>query len=459
MPRSRFQRENGQRAVGTGGGNWSGWNDSLSLTGVVPPHGFDFLQRAGVNVTPKTILSIGVVQRCMEVIQNAFFQMGPPRAYTEAYDDENYPYAVWVKRTDPAYPALMATPWGVSPFADKAPVPYNVGAGRTFASLGLFGESWWVCTGRDGMGNMKSMEVLHPSFVEEEYSEDRKTLKSMWYGVGSRRVELDPADMVYLPRLILPGDAQAINPVRSEAPLFAIAIAAVQYSQAWFAQGATPSYVLTTDNKLDQDQLERIFEKLLLEHSGLSNAHTPLILDSGLKPSFTQNDPEKSQMNQTLGYVRSEIAGYFGIPEHLVGGTGDTGNVWGKGIQEQNFSLVDFTLSGYKAPFEEAFNSILPAGINCSIDERRLLRANDIDTARAMLSRRTSAVTKPNEERRWLSLPPDKKSPQADNIEAPLTSAPPPGNGATSPAASVSESDPGAAALGDSTGGGGGGGN
>jgi HK97 family phage portal protein len=441
MPRSRVHRESGTRAVGTAAGNWSGWNDSLSLTGVVPPHGFDFLQRAGVNVTPKTVLSIGVVQRCLEVIQNAFFRMGPPRPYTEAYDAENYPYSVWMKRTDPAYPALLKAPWGVGPFADKAPIPYNVGCGRTIASLALFGEAWWIATGRDGRGNMRSLEVLHPAFVQEEYDDSRTQLKSVWYGAGNKRVELDPADMVYLPRLILPGDAQAVNPTRTEAPMFAIAIAAVQYSQSWFAQGATPSYVLTTDNKLDPDQIERIFEKLLLEHSGLNNMYTPLILDSGLKPEFVQNDPEKSQMNETLKYVRTEIAGYFGIPEHLVGGTGDSGNVWGKGIQEQNFSLVDFTLSGYRTPYEEALSSVLPTWTYCTVDERRLLRANDMDTAKAMLSRRTGAVTKPNEERRWLGLPP-ASSPDADNIEAPLTSAPVQGtDNETSSVADAPEND------------------
>ena len=437
MPRSRFHRAGGQRAAGTAGGNWTGWNDSLSLTGVVPPHGYDFLQRAGVNVTPKTIMSVGTVQRCIEVIQNAFFQMGPPRPYTEKYDNENYPYPVWIKRTDDAYPSLMKSPWGVSPFADMAPVTYNVGCGRTIASLALFGEAWWACTARDGRGNMRALEVLHPAFVEEEFNDNRTKLKSVWYGSGSQRTELDPADLVYLPRLIMPGDAQSVSPTRSLAPMWAIAIAAVQYSQAWFAQGATSSYVLTTENKLDPDQIERIFEKLLLEHSGLNNAYTPLILDSGLKPTFTQSDPEKSQMNETMDSMIRQIAGYFGIPAHLVGATGDTGNVWGKGIQEQNFSLVDFTLSGYRAPYEEAFNSVLPTWTYCSINERKLLRANDMDTARAMLSRRTGAVTKPNEERRWLGLPPDNGE-QANDIEAPLTSAPAPGtpdNGAGASAA------------------------
>lgn len=401
----------------------SGWNDSLQLTGVVPPHGYDFLNRAGVNVTPKTVLSIGVVQRCLEVLQNATFVMGRPRPYRVAWDKDGVPYKQWIPGTDHTYPSLLNNPWGTSPFADNAPVAYNIGAGRTVTSMGLFGEAWWLTTARDYYGNSAALEPLHPSFIDMKVDPDASKLQSIWYGMGAKRVELDPADLVHIPRLILPGDRSGINPIQSEAPLFAIAIAAVQYSQMWFAQGGQPSYVLTTDKKLGPDEIDRIFEHLLLEHSGLNKAYTPLILDSGVKPQNIQADPEKSQMNETLNYVRSELAGYFGLPAHLVGAVGDTGNVWGKGIQEENYSFDDFTLSGYRIPIEEAFSSVIPRGQSAALDHRRLLRANSLDNSKASLSNRTGTVTTPNEERRILDLPPVDGG---DDIATPLNSNIPP---------------------------------
>jgi phage portal protein BeeE len=197
----------------------------------------------------------------------------------------------------------------------------------------------------------------------------------------------------------------------------------------WFSQGGQPGYVLTTDNKLNPDDIDRIFEHILLEHSGLNKAYNPLILDSGVKPSITQMDPEKSQMNETLGYVRQEIAGYFGLPLHLVGAAGDSGNVWGKGIQEINYSMNDFTLSGYRIPFEEAFSSIIPRGQYAKVNERAILRANSLDNSHASLANRQGAVTTPNEERRLLGLPP-LSEPSADSITTPLNSniPPPPDN-------------------------------
>ena len=308
-----------------------------------------------------------------------------------------------------------------------------MGIGKTVVSMGLFGEAWWLIKTRDTYGNASALEPLHPAFVEQKVDANASKLESVWYGTGSKRVELDPADLVHIPRMILPGDRSGLSPVKNEAPIFAIAIAAVQYSQMWFAQGGQPSYVLSTDKKLGQDEIDRIFEHLLLEHSGLQKAYTPLILDSGVKPEITQVDPEKSQMIGTLQFVRSEITGYFGIPAHLVGGTGDTGNVWGKGIQEENFSLIDYTFSGYKVPIEEAFTQITPRGQFVGIDERQLGRANALDTGRATLANRTAAKTTPNEERRVDGLPPvpggdDIKTPLNSNVPAPVPSGTPDGS-------------------------------
>jgi HK97 family phage portal protein len=422
MPmRSRFHAQREARGVNATT-NFSGWNDSLSLTGVVPPHGFDFLNRAGVNVTAKTVLSIGVVQRCLEIIQNAHFVMGAPRPYTTKWDKDGFPYKRWIPATSDQYPTLLKQPWGTSPFADNAVIPYNIGCGKTIVSMGLFGEAWELITSRDDtQGYATSLEPLHPSFIDMRTDPNGTALQSIWYGMGAKRVELDPADLVHIPRMILPGDRSGLSPITNQSPIFAIAIAAVQYSQMWFAQGGQPSYILTSEQKLGQDQIDRIFEHILLEHSGMNNSYEPLILDSGVKPEMIQSDPDKSQMIETLQYVREEIAGYFGIPAHLVGSTGDSGNVWGKGIQEQNYSMDDFTLSGYRIPYEEAFSSIMPDGTGAAVDHRQILRANSVDNSKASLSRRTGAVTTPDEERRYEDLPP-LGTPESQSITSPLNS-------------------------------------
>jgi HK97 family phage portal protein len=388
-----------QRAVLPGGTDWSG----LYMTGAVPPHGWDNVSKAGVPVTQKTVLGISTVQRCLLILRSAFDQMGPPRAYREASDKDNLPYQQYISKSDRQYPNLLTNPWGTSPWGDNVPITFENGMAKTLVSLALWGKTWWHTDSFDFYGNPSSLSVLHPDFVKVKGNE--RKISEVVYQQAGQITELDPADLTLIERLPIPGQ-QAVDPLRSLSGLWAIAIAASQYSQTWFANGATNSYLLSTDEKIGEDETRRIALKLMLEHSGLQAAHTPLVLDAGLKPQMLSQNPNESQMNETLLFVREEIAGYMGFPAHLVGTTGDSGGVWGKGIVEMNYSMVDFTFGAYINPIEAAFTNLIPRGQMAELNTGALLRANALDASKAALSYRTGAVSTPNEERRDRGLPP-----------------------------------------------------
>jgi len=397
----------------------------MELTGVVPPHGYQYQNQAGVDVSPRTVMSIGVVQRCIEVLQNSFFEMGSPSVYTKQFDNDGHWFPNYLPDTAPNFPTLFqGSPWGVGPFADNAYIPYNIGIGKTIASMALFGEAWWYATKRDYMGHMQNLEVLHPAFlnIPAQPTPAERAAGKQWnitYGMGANMQALDPKGLVFIPRMIMPGDSRAINPVESESGMFAIALAALQYSMTWFSQGASPSFIMTTDNKLDPDAVDKIYEKLVLEHAGLTKANLPLVFDGGLHYQQTQSDPNRSQMSQTLAYSREEISGYFGIPGHLVGIPGGSGGNWGKGLQEENYGLLTFTLSGYRIPVDEGFTSIITRGQYAVTDPRNLLHVDEQEMAVAGMNRRLSAVTTPNEERRKWNLPPVDNG---DDISTPMNS-------------------------------------
>jgi hypothetical protein len=406
-------------------GGGLGWTSDMSLTGVVPPHGWSSYNSAGVEVSAATVISIGVVQRCIEVIQNSFFEMGRPEVFTKSYDKDGHWFPSYLMETAGNYPSLFqGSPWGIGLFADNAPIPYNFGIGKTITSMALFGEAWWYCTQRDYLGKMQSLEVLHPAFlvIPPQPTPAERAAGKVWkitYGSGANATVLDPNGLVNIPKLVMPGDLRAVNPIQSESAMFAIALAALQYSLTWFSQGASPSFMLTTDNKLDPDAVDKIYEKLVIEHSGLKKANLPLVFDSGLKYQSTQMDPNKSQMSQTLAYSREEISGWFGIPGHLVGIPGGSGGNWGRGLQEENYGMLTFTLSGYRNPVDEAFTSIIARGLYATTSPRNLLHVDEAEMATAGMNRRMAAVTTPNEERRKLQLPPVKNG---DDIETPMNS-------------------------------------
>lgn len=393
----------------------NGWG--FTDPAAIPPPGLFQMQRAGVPVTTHTSLQVDVVFTALRVISNSIIKMGDPRAFQWGYDDFNRPYKVWAANQ----PKILTNTWGNL-------FQYD-GMSRTVMSLGLFGEAFWYTLTRDYLGFPASIEVLNPAFVE--LKKDFSGNERIYYGTGAQKVELDPDNLTHIPFMAMPGANRGLSSIEYGGVSFALAMAAMEFGSRFFAQGASPSFVLTAETKLNQEEAERIAQKFLVQHSGLQSSHLPLVLDGGLKAEKISSTPDEAQFIGTLEYARNCIAAWFGLPSHLVGGDGDKGNVWGKTVQEQGFQLVDFTLSGYTVRLNEAFSSLLPRGTNAVLDESVIQRASAADLAAEITAARQFTVLTPNDVRvTKFGAPPlpdgnDLISPAATNV-APTPAAPSP---------------------------------
>ena len=379
--------------------NGWGWNDPAAI----PPPGLYSQQRAGVPVTVHTAMQVDSVYTSLRVLSNAVIKLGCPRGYTEALDADNRPYRKWL----PVQPPILTQTYGPSVFQFD-------GTARTVVSMALFGEAFWYILERDRLGYATCVEVLNPAFVEI------KRDGSIWYGTGTARVQLDWDNVVHIPFLSMPGAQRGLNSIEYAGVAYALALAAMEYGQRWFAQGASPSYLLSTDQKLGQEEVRRIAEKFLIEHSGLQAAHLPLVVDSGLKVDKIQSTPDEAQYLGTLEYARRVIAAYFGLPTHLVGGTADGGNVWGGTVEQQAIQMVAFTLSGYTVRLNEAWSRLLPEGEAAALDEERLIVSDAASMAKFIQMVRLTGVQTQNELRvGHFHLPPRDGG---DALLAPLNS-------------------------------------
>ena len=371
------------------------------------------MSRAGVPVTAHTSLQVDSVFTALRVLSNAIIKMGNPRAYRIATDEQNRPYKAWLK----TQPSILTDTWG--------PMWQFDGMARTVVSLALFGEAFWYTLTRDYLGFPSAIEVLNPVFVEIKKNHSTGDTE-YWYGTGSSKVPLAPENLTHIPFMAMPGADRGLNSIEYAGVAYALALAAMEYGQRWFAQGASPSFLLSTEQKLGREEVERIAQKFMVEHSGLSASHLPLVVDSGVKVEKISSTPDEAQFIGTLEYARMCIAAWFGLPSHLVGGSADKGNVWGKTVQEQGFQLADFTLSGYTVRLSEAFSSLLPRGVFADFDESLILRANAVDLAAEITALRTTSVATVNDIRvnklHWAPAP------GGDDISAPLASNVAPGS-------------------------------
>ncbi len=408
-----------RNAMGTQSPYGWGWNDPT----VPPPPGAFNRSRAGVVITEHTALQVDVVFTALRVLSNAVIKMGDPRGFKWVLDKYGRPYKQFIQ----PQPKVLTNTFGKM-------FQYD-GRRRSVISMALFGEAWWYVVERDYYAYPRTIEVLHPLFVTQERKKlaDGTARIVTYYGQGSDRVVLDDENLIHIPFMAMPGAMRGLNSLEFGGVNLALALAAMEYGQRWFSQGASPSYLLSTESKLGPNEVKRIAETFLVEHSGLQAAHLPLVLDSGLKAQKISSTPDEAQYLKTLEFSRECLASFFGLPRHLVGGSSE-GNTWGRTVEEQGYQLVDFTLSGYIVPLEEAHGRLLPHTTFADFNESVILRANAADKAKEMVAARTVGGKTQNEVRIYdLDLPP-VNSLRSDDLDAPL-------NTNTTPAVGLVESE------------------
>jgi HK97 family phage portal protein len=376
----------------------------------VPPPGSNTMMRAGVPVTPHTALQVDAVFTAVRVITNSIIKLGDPRAYTTELSPDNVPYRVWQENQ----PSILYDTFGPGMFQ------YD-GRRRSLMSMAMFGECFWHILTRDKLGYPTALEVLHPAFIEIDNGPGGVPVYK--YGTGAKKIALPAEDIVHIPFMSMPGGMRGLSAIEYGGVAFALALAAMDYGQKFFAQGASPGYLLTTEQKLGRDEIERIAEKFLVEHAGLSNSHLPLILDGGMKAEKIQSTPDDAQYLQTLEYARSTIASYFGVPPFLMINALQRQSPDPPGvIQERSMMFLQYTLSGYLIPLEEAFSSMIPTDISAAFDTSKFAEAEDTAmAAKIMALRNTQTVTINDIRTRELAMPP-LDDPRADDPWTPLAS-------------------------------------
>ena len=371
-----------------------------------------------------------MVFTCLRVISNNIVKMGNLHAYKEELSPDNIPYRVFQK----TQPPLLTDTWG-------GRMMQSTGRDRSVWSMALFGECFWYVIERDSLAFATALDVLHPAFMEVKTDANGNPVYK--YGPANHQKVLDPEDVIHIPFKSLPGARRALSPITYAGVAIALAMAAYEFGSTWFSQGASPDFILSTDNKLGQTEVDRIASKFLIEHSGLSSSHLPLVIDNGLKATKVMTSPDEAQYLQTLEYSRSVIFSWFGCDFMNSNALQRVALPAPGSMQEESMRFLQHTLSGYIVPLEEATSALLPTGISAAFDEGKLARPNAAALAEEITALRNTQSMAINEVRvNKLGLKPIAGG---DEVLAPLASNTAPSQTAGGPAAPPAQDAPPAA--------------
>ncbi len=148
----------------------------------------------------------------------------------------------------------------------------------------------------------------------------------------SRRLFRDPisgrSDVLHLKLFNPMDDLYGQSPIEAAATAIDIHNAGGAWNKALIDNAARPSGALVYrgqngNERLSDEQFERLKAELLLAHTGASNAGRPLLLEGGLEWSPMSLSPAEMDFVEARRAAARDIALAFGVPPMLLGIPGD----------------------------------------------------------------------------------------------------------------------------------------
>jgi hypothetical protein len=200
----------------------------------------------------------------------------------------------------------------------------------------------------DAFSELKAGQIvpLHPSRMKVERVENGKIRYKFREDKGT--------ETIYSNEQILqirgPSDdgINGMSIVEECKDAIALARACELHGARFFAAGARPGFVLSTDGNLNAEARESLRSQWDRRHGGVGNAHNTAVLTGGLKPyEIPQSSNSDAQFLELRRYQLEEIARLFRCPGHLLG--------IGAGSAQADIEFVQHTILPWLRRFESAF--------------------------------------------------------------------------------------------------------
>jgi hypothetical protein len=169
----------------------------------------------------------------------------------------------------------------------------------------------------------------------------------------------------------------------------------------FYGEGATPSGVLSTDQKLTLDQARTIQGTWEATHR---RHRRPAVLSDGMKFTPITASAADQQMIQTREQLIRDIARVYRVPAHLIGATGD--NQTYQNVEQASINFLTHTVTPWIRRLETGLSALFPTGVDVLFDFASLLRTDSLTRAKVNAAYITHGAMSPNEVRQTVGLEP-----------------------------------------------------
>ena len=202
------------------------------------------------------------------------------------------------------------------------------------------------------MGEVVELLPLDPGCVQVKLDSAWNPVYNVTFPDGTCET-LGQKEIWHVRGLTLDG-LTGLSPISYARQAVALGLATEEHGARLFSNGAVTTGVLRTDNALTDEAYNRLRDDFAERHSGLVNAHRPMILEMGLNWQSMALNAEDSQFLETRKFQLEEICRVFRVPMHMVQ---NTDRATFNNIEQLGIGFINYSLVPYLTRIEQRVNA------------------------------------------------------------------------------------------------------
>ena len=302
---------------------------------------------AGVRVNTDSAQRLSAVWACVRLLADVISTM-PVDAYRQGSREP----------IDPR-PSILVTPAASTPMHDWL--------AQVVRSLLLAGNAWGLVTDRAGAGLRPSrIELLDPARVTVQVDRNVEVI----YRLDG--LEIDRDELWHLRAYPVAGQVLGLSPIAYAMQSIGLGLAAEQFGAKFFRDGATPSGVLTSDQRLNREQAQELSTAWHIAHQ---DKRKTAVIGSGTKWQAVSVAPEESQFLDTLQFNVTQVCRIYGVPPEMIAAASGDSSTYAN-VEQRSLDFLTYTIGPWLARIETALTDLVARGSYVKFNTGALLRTD-----------------------------------------------------------------------------------
>ncbi len=271
-------------------------------------------------------------------------------------------------------------------------------------SLALRGNFFGQIISRDSLGHPTQIMPLNPDQVRPEVvNEGTKDWRVQWYVAG---LPIPYEDLFHVRYQTVPGVLLGLNPIQVMRYPLGLAHVLDVHAEKYFANSARPDVVIKTKRELTPEAATQMKSAWDSRFQGVNQSNRAAVVDNEGEIDVISINPADQQLLESRKFSQEEIAGIvFRVPPHMLG-LNERSTSFGRGIEQQERTFVQNTLSGYLTRITRALTECLPEGQYVDLDIRHRIRGDEVQRAEVAYKMRLSGCWTADMANELFDLPP-----------------------------------------------------